>query len=258
MIALALLVQVALRPTAFGDAPIQRELLIGEKLERSKKGIERTFMADRQPIGFWFSGKWREDVEEAIWISPELVSRWLGWQQSREGWGDAEVVRRWKVARDRFNGKLTFVVRLSAFPKIDPLEGAGDPARNAEDLDDVRGVLTYDVEHREARKHVQTYNKLLHKTRGESASEVLAAKWDVLPPFDEPLKGTFGTDQQVPLNPVFDYGVGDYSGCIWLVQCEVPTDFAGQSKFELQVVTAHKSRKAYFDLEWSPDPKRRR
>ncbi len=248
MLALLLLVHAAFRPVLFGDAPIQRELLLGESIERKRRGIERTLLADRSPIGEWFNGKEREQVEEAIWLSPELISRWLGWQQSREGWSPTEVQKRWNVARDRFNGKMTFVVRLTAFPKVDPLEGAGEPARLVDDLSDARGAVTYDGPKKSPHQHAATQNLLLQRLTENTPQEVLSAKWQSLPPFDDVLNGTFSASGSDTIDPNLDFGLGDYSGALWLEQCDIPSDLYGRKNFDLQIVTAHKKRVAHFSL----------
>jgi hypothetical protein len=64
-------------------------------------------------VGKWFDGSRRRDVEEVTWLSPWTVLR-LGWD--------------WETSRRLYDGHLTFLVRLAAFERQDPLELGGDTA----------------------------------------------------------------------------------------------------------------------------------
>ena len=256
MIALAILLQT-LRPITFGDFPIKHELLVGEALERDKKGIERTMLQDRVAIGRWFDGTRRVDDEEAIWLSPAMVSRWLGWRQSREGWPDEELNRRWCLAKARLDGKMTFIVRLSSFPKIDLWEGPDAPAKHTEDLEDARGVITFGGEKNSARKHEQGRNALLAMVNDQNPQPVLSTEWESLPPMNDVLEGTYCTNGITTINPNLDFGYGGYTGAFWIEQFKLPKDLFGNAGFDLQVVTAHKKRVAHFALVETKPPKRK-
>src|SRR5689334_4109662 len=114
MLSIALAYSMITHPVRFPVEPIQIEVCRGEEVYRAGKGIERTLMEDRQAIGYWFDGRVRKDVEEAIWVSPTMVSRWLGYLQAKERWPKLELLNRWAALRDQLDGSLTFVVRLTA------------------------------------------------------------------------------------------------------------------------------------------------
>lgn len=248
MLSLYLLAAATLKPVAFDEVPIASQVLLGESIERQKRGVERTLLDDRQSIGVWFNGREKEGVEEAIWVSPSMVSRWLGWMQSREGWSSEEVLRRWTEARARFNGKLTFIVRMASFPKLDPVFDADAPASNKSDLADARGVVTYPSYPKRPMSHVPTQNAELTGLVGESADQIKNASWTQFPPFDDVLLDTFAHDPSPTMDPNLDFGIGHYFGAIWKVQCDLPKDLYGRPGFHLDVVTAHKSRRAHFAL----------
>jgi len=67
-------------------------------------------------------------IEIAVFLSPSLVSRRLGYLQAREGWTNDQLETRWQLARETLGGRLSFLVRVCSFPKIDLLEEA--PAEN--------------------------------------------------------------------------------------------------------------------------------
>ncbi|MFX9058326.1 hypothetical protein ABTN75_21265, partial [Acinetobacter baumannii] len=75
--------------------------------------------------------------------SPSLVSRWFGWRRNREAWPQDEISNRWRLARDEFGGRLTFIVRLCTFPKQNVLEESEEPAVDGPDIESLRAVLVY-------------------------------------------------------------------------------------------------------------------
>lgn len=71
-----------------------------------------------------------------------MASRWLGYLAERGGWTDAEVGARWIAMRKFLDGRITFVVRLAAFPKLDFLDYGGGAAPRPETLTALRFRLT--------------------------------------------------------------------------------------------------------------------
>lgn len=69
--------------------------------------------SDTVVVGKWADGFRTVPVEEITWLSPFTVLR-LGWN--------------WEQSRARFDGALTFVVRLMALERQDPLEFGGHTA----------------------------------------------------------------------------------------------------------------------------------
>ncbi|HVL39825.1 MAG TPA: hypothetical protein VM328_10595, partial [Fimbriimonadaceae bacterium] len=117
-----------LRPVHFPPQPIQHEIERGIEVYRQGKGLERVLMEDRQIVGWWFNGKIKEGVEEVVWISPSLVSRWLGYLWAQEKWAGGELERRYGRLRARLRGQMWFMTRLSRLPKMDFL-GEEEPPR---------------------------------------------------------------------------------------------------------------------------------
>lgn len=257
MLAAVALLTVAFRPIAFGEAPIRSQVLIGESIQRKRRGIERTLLEDRVVIGKWFDGTRVKEAEEAIWLTPELVSRWLGYLQSREGWSDDELQRRWLLARTRLNGKLTFIVRLTAFPKKDPLEEDETAPAGTADLEDVRGVISYDGSQVDTRDHAQTQSALLAQIVGHGSDDVFRVAWSDQPPLNDIFEGALATAHNEPIDPNLDFQIGDYFGAIWLEQCDIPDDLAGHQAFDLQIVTLHKERVARFSLVYPKPPRQK-
>ncbi len=128
---------------AFPGSPIDSEVRSGMDSFRRGRGIERVYGRDRAVLGRWFDGRVKRDAEFAVWISPGLVSRWLGYLGAKEKWPSGELQRRWSELKRHLDGRLVFVVLLAAYPKIDPFEepeptGGSD----ASEIDGPRFLIT--------------------------------------------------------------------------------------------------------------------
>lgn len=106
----------------FGPTPLPGQVVEGQRVYAQGKGIDRTLKDSRVVLGVWFDGRIKDDVESIVWISPRMASRWLGYLQAKEKWPKGEIQRRWDRIRDFVNGRMCFVVRLSAMPKLVGLE----------------------------------------------------------------------------------------------------------------------------------------
>ena len=81
-----------------------------------RSSINRIWGEDRQTIGLWSNGYVKVPVEHVVWLSPSLVSRWLGFLSAREYWSDGELESRWTP-----HGFATASSRTlrSLFPSLD-------------------------------------------------------------------------------------------------------------------------------------------
>lgn len=123
--------------------PIPSEFHKGTLLYASGKGVERCWLSDRKVVGTWSHNFHRQDVEEVIWLSPRLLSRWTGYLAAKEKWLDSEKQRRWNSLCELLGDKSIFVVRLSAYPKVSPF-GEEEQRPSFADLDQVRFQITID------------------------------------------------------------------------------------------------------------------
>lgn len=144
MLAFAAISMAFARPILFPPQPLERELARGVSLYATGKSVRHLFMEDRQSVGTWSDGLRKRDVEEVIWLSPALMSRWVGYLDALEKWPVGERQRRWEGIRAALDGSMSFAVRLSAFPKKDWHEG--DYAARADEsaLSPLRFRLTLD------------------------------------------------------------------------------------------------------------------
>lgn len=126
----------------FPDAPLTSELQKGAVVFAQGKGIDRIFQDDRKAFGTWFDGKLRRDVDEVLRLSPALMSRWLGYLSAKEKWPPEELAARWVKIKNELEGNHWFVVRLSAFPKLDLFDGSPSDSVNSSTLDNVRFQIT--------------------------------------------------------------------------------------------------------------------
>lgn len=106
----------------FPLAPIESELRSGEQLAVRGGTADAALREDRVTVGWWFDGTRHVGVEWVAWLSPRAVSRRLGFLARREGLEPGEVQRRWDAVRESLDGTLTFVVRLSAYPRVPTLD----------------------------------------------------------------------------------------------------------------------------------------
>lgn len=266
--ALPLLV-LPLRPIDFPVEPIPREVIEGVRVYRFGKGVDRLYQDDRQSVGTWFDGKARRGVDTVLWVSPSLVSRWLGYLEAKEKWPEGELERRWSRIRTEMGGKLNFVVRACAFPKMDILEGqfeepakVFDPAEirmlwtsSAERLNEVAdrypvvGLVKNESTPLTQSRRVPTAQRvepkvcLLEEQWSRSASSIMAENWWRKAPFGEPLRGEFDRDSdgyQIPL--------GDFYAATYLASIPIPDGPLAGPSFELRVFRPRKEQVARFSL----------
>lgn len=251
-----------LRPIAFPPAPIPVEVRRGAALYLAAKGIDRTLEEDRRILGVWFDGRVKRGVEEAVWLSPALVSRWLGYLEAKEKWFPGELQLRWAAARALLDGRITVVVRLSAFPKwVDPdygTMGRADPA----EVDRVRFLVTAGGELPEAGAFGSAYRAELHlagsrggafqfephaallareQTRSAGAMEV--QEWMDAVPFLPSLTPEFWQ----PPRPT-GLRLGGFHSAWYLLDLPATAAIRRAPAFEVRVFSPRKERIARFDL----------
>ena len=93
---LSLVVSVAFaRIVQMPMGPIPSELQLGMRLAEKNRNPDSVFLGARQVTGKWFDGSKRQIIEEVIWLSPDFLSRWLGYLSVKEGWNETEIETRW-------------------------------------------------------------------------------------------------------------------------------------------------------------------
>ncbi len=245
---------VALSPAEFPAQPIPAEVRRGAELAqkrtnellrdvsgaRNRRSVECVFSGDRVAIGRWSNGYSKQSVEWAIRLSPGLMSRWLGFLQAREYWGDDELLSRWNAVRARLDGRLTFVVQLAAFPKLPTLD-VGDPAEpRPEEVDDVRFVLTG-----QPAPHPMRALRLA-RWQARERSPLRDYKWWLDLDLGCALAPEFERDQAQPPSPF-----GDYHMAWYVVWTDERIDVG--KALELRVLCRRKERTARFSLPRDAD-----
>jgi hypothetical protein len=261
MIACLLSCVVGSRPVEFGTKPPSEELEIGRAVYRSGAGIDRTLMADRVVLGTWFDGRIRRTVDTATWLSPELAARWFGYLAERDAWSDETLVKKWQEAEKELNGTLTFMVRLSAFPKLDPFEfGVGAPPK-PETLQGVKIRLSFHSTDMHTEKgFVLTNDRLVAVAtpkpfmfEKESVAAVLGRPFFSFTKFSSLFLGdgeVDAPDDGIPL--------GDYYGAVYVAQFPALPSISSAQKFELAIQLPSKREKAHFDLFPAVNPSSKR
>ncbi len=258
MLATILAVLNFMSPHEFPELPIQFEMERGTKVYRQKKGIERTLFEDRIALGRWFTGTSKIDTDQAIYFSPAMVSRWLGYLKAKEQFSDDELHRRWQSIRESFDGKFTFIVESFALPKqsdfFELTEGAEvkpETALKARFLVTLPNQIQVSPEKDHDGKPGRSHDRLEPETvatkvmRGFSMASVEHWQWWSLIP------------ELIDFQPEFSYHaptayeavVGDFVRVVRLVQFEVPDLPHQPTDIELRVFVPGKELVARFSRQ---------
>lgn len=247
----------------FPAEPIVAELARGEKIYYQKRGIERTLMEDRVAVGKWFTGTVRKDTNQVIWLSPAMVSRWLGYLNAKEKWSKAEMNERWNLMLAALDGKLTFVVELYALPKqSDYFEVTESAATKPETALDIRFLSTYltdqvrdDSQHIESIVGQKRRQSPLEREeprvspfavfRAYSLDDVQRWPWYSLDPVFDPLNTEFSKRRPT----AYDGVVGDYVRAVYVVQASLPEKPIVWNQIELRAFAPGKEMIASFVVD---------
>ena len=260
-LALVLLL-ASVRPLRFPLEPIQSEMARGEKLYYQRRGIDRTLLEDRVAVGKWFDGQRKVDTDQIIWLSPSLVSRWLGYLNAKEKWSKSELLNRWNSVSTALDGRMTFVVEMYALPKQgDAFEiTSGAPSR-PETATDLKFLVTYLTDQeRDETQHVESligakrHQSPLERQdpsimpkgvfRGYSLDAIQKWPWFSL---DDTLSSM--APQLATTHPtVYDAVVGDHVRAVYIIQADLPEKPLAWGKFEVRVFAPGKEPIARFDL----------
>lgn len=224
--------------TQFGPTPISSEVEAGSQAFLEGKpwqtimAKDRSFISYRNEAPFVLKGS-----EEVIWLSPSLVSRWMGYRMAREGWTPEELNQNWNQARQFCGNGATFLVKLVAVPKANFFsddQAASNPAGT---------ILS-----RASLYFSGNYHGLL----GSSIAKIQSRDRSAvdLPWFGaSSLKSLFAPLGWEPSDPGIE--VGDHY-CNWYL-LKSPTPLPEAIKgFEVSIVAGSKSRRAKFST--IPEP----
>ncbi len=193
--------------------------------------IDHLYLGDRVPIGMWSDGIRKLEVEWVIRLSPELMSRWLGYLQARELWPDREVAEQWEVLRALYGERELFVVILSAFPRQNLLDPSASERPRTDELENIE-IKLYS-----GGQVIPAQAQEFYRQRARTRSELDRVPWWSLIPLRPVLELRFEHPFEPPLIPR-----GDYSRSWWLVS---PSCALG-SQFELKIASRRKIRVAEF------------
>lgn len=118
----------------FSGKPVAEEVEKGAKVAAQGKGIDRVLGLNRVSFGSWFDGQRMLNVEQAVIMTPGLLSRWLGHQQVC-GLKDIQPV--WDRFAAQSNGRTLVFVRLATLNTLDITDGDESETGNPALLDQV-------------------------------------------------------------------------------------------------------------------------
>lgn len=259
---LSLALLLASSPFHFPSEPIAAEMARGEKVYYQKSGIERTLMEDRVAIGRWFDGRIKRDTDHILWLSPRMVSRWLGYLNAREKWSKAELSRRWTEMAVELDGKMTFVAEVYALPKKeDFFELMESAPTKPETALNIRFLVTYltdkerdNSQHVEALPWRREFKSPLEREeprvaplavfKGYDLDSVQRWPWHTLDSAFSPLSPEFSPVKPTP----YDGVVGDHIRAIYILQAAIPDKPMPWDQFEVRVFAAGKEPVGKFKL----------
>ncbi len=197
--------------------------------------IQMVYGEDQKTIGKWSNGWSQRPVEWALRLSPELISRWLGFRERRELWPEGELDRRWNLARDVVGDEAIFIVQISAFPKLSTAGGIGEEERaELEDFLLNRFVVRADGQQIECRTF------LIDRWQAREKATLDDYPWWQRTDFAHILGSEWEGHPYKPLP------LGDYHRAWYWVSARMPE--APVEKLELFLLSPNKERKAEFSL----------
>lgn len=253
MLATLAVLAIIPKPLLFPSEPIATELARGEKVYYRQRGVDRVFMEDRATIGSWFNGSLKQNVDDVIWVSPSLVSRWLGYLNAKEKWSKTELQQRWDALSSALNGQMTFVAQVYALPKQSFFEITDDGPSRPETATNVRFSVSYiddqEPNHVEGKpkanlKLLTTEVSPLATFRGYALDAVKKWDWCALDSRFAPLLSEFPG----PKPTAYDGVVGDYLRVIYIVQVPAPEEEIQAKQIEVRVFAPGKEPVARFNL----------
>lgn len=239
------------------------EMMKGEQLAIHHRSINEATAEDNAPLGWWWSGTNRYAVDNAILVSPNMASRWMGYLNQSEHWTYAELRSRWDDLSRKLQDKVTFVVQLSSFPKVDPLELGVAADADLRSLETGRCILTY--EKPISRTLVASDNLTTHGAEGTVDCQVTPLTrlsnddWmSLLRPYWTTLAPDFSSLAPESMKPPsrYDFCLGDYHTEYLLVQAPLSEEMAKSPAIKLHMLGG-RERTAVFPLIEKPKAKRR-
>lgn len=228
-------------PIAFGAYPLYDQALKGSALAEKEHTMEVLYGEDRATVGWWNDGTMAQPMEWALWISPNFVSRWLGYLDRRELWTSDQMRDRYQAVSRELDGKITVLVQLVAFPKQSLLDFTDEAPSQPQEIEKVRFVVTYDdVRMQPTVSKVATF-------QWRDRSYVKQFRWWTYLPWAAPLAPEWMNTKDEP-----PYGVGDWYASWYLVEFPVVPEIHACKKFEVRIISPRKERVATFPPE-KPD-----
>lgn len=268
MVGTLFLALLPFRPVAFLDQPIDAEVRKGIEVYRAGKGLDRVLQDDKAVLRTRLVRLSTEEIERVVWLSPSLVSRWLGYLWALEKWPDGELERRWKDLQGSLDGRLTYVVELASYPRDKgprSLEAAFQPDSTWEGLEFLltadgsqlpmapgpSGLLGLSRAPRGGEAAPGTHQALRIEPHVSRFASITAREpirlsglaWVSQTPLAPWLEPKSGSGWAEPLAPL-----GEYEKAWFLVQAPAPAGIHGYGDLQVRVLSRQPERCASFDM----------
>lgn len=252
----------------FGLQPLQKEVGKGISVYRMGGGLDRVLQDSKRVLTTRTVHFRVEELEQVIWLSPALVSRWLGYLWALEKWPDGELERRWGALRGALDGRLTFVVQLAKYPSgertPDPLAmlELGGPFSGAEFLFTAGGSElplapgpsgAFGLSREPKGGNLAPWDATVFRRemRSGALAEIVSrdpirtsdVAWIGYSPFGQLLSPVAGEELPMPLAPL-----GDYAKAWFLVQTPVPESIYVLGDMQVRVLGLGREKVAGYRL----------
>lgn len=230
---------------SFQERPLDGAVQLGRSWGEKRRGAWRSALLVQRPIGWWFDGLWRREIEFAWWYSPAYVSARLGCLSEEEYWPAGELQQRWDRVREEMEGVVVFFVQLAGAPKVDPIEQDFEERARLEEVENCRFVLAADGK---ALSPISV--DLVWREASRDRNLLKGFPWHQFAPGGTQLMGEFEATRRRPVLPIGDFHLSLYR--VTFSAREVATASEASEMLSLRVLSRTKERRADFALTWSP------
>jgi hypothetical protein len=225
----------------FPPEPVETDLKIGQSIAKQAGSLEDLYEKECIAMSTWFSGHDYRKIDTILWLSPELLSRWLGYLSCKEDLDETEISKRWSIISHALDGKYSFIVQLAIYPTMPFYDLTPYKKAKAFYLDNVSFNFVAN------KTHLKTESKKLDAWKTKYPVDFRQFRWWLYLPFGKALTPRALSTQNAP-----EFPLGDYHTHWYLVSTQIHPETPSIPYFELHIQTGNKTRIAGFRC-----PKRR-
>ncbi len=194
--------------------------------------------------GKWFDGSKRQIVEEVIWLSPDFLSRWLGYLSVKEDWNETEIETRWIKLKARLMNEMAFVVRVSALERADPYELGLNTEPDSKSISKLKYRFFYSPDRTRQATEIAPSAQSEKEIRSRKPEMIAALPTFISTDWTEPLLSA----EAFKLSTELGYAMGKSITRYTVFTMPIPHDLRNSLSFQFKVFSASRTREARFTL----------